>query len=331
MAAAIKIDADIAEKEHSLITDIKNIGTRIAKRNVCSLDKLESHANRIRSLEDIKNSYRRGSLFDLTCLESFADKAQNFSDLVDKLLDRYNKLRNIDGSSTLIQVKNSISKIDNFYSKLEAFNTAMENIERDNWYVNFQDEISTIDNTLSNINSSLHTMSQKSNLVIDPLQDSKLLPKTNTCEIPEDLIDSKFYALDIYMSPDSDISDQNIISNAHNYQCLRPSDQCTCELHSHSSNNSPNSTYNNSTSDNSTYNNSTSSKSSKSSKSSCKSRRSSKSSKSPKSSRKKRSKRRKNKETMQDNAGTDNNNTGLWILIALLILLGFIIMYLLTS
>jgi len=216
---------DKSEGESSdteILNEIQELTDKISSRNLCSVRDLEKYADRLGKYENIKNQYESGNLFDISPLAKFSSQAVLLSNYIDKLILQYDRLDNINTTTHLLKVKESLTNIDDFFSKLEYLHHLMKNKHNSRWYTKLTKEISIVDNSLRSTID-----------LIDILNDNEMYSEHKLLSMHDNVCinDSNIFPDKITYSTDSqslsdnienmdNLSDNELISLNSNYELV---------------------------------------------------------------------------------------------------------------
>jgi hypothetical protein len=135
--------------EQRILNDIQDISTKISTKKTFNINSLGNYAQILKTLEENRNKFVEGKSIDLKPLQSFAISAEQLTSYMQSLIERFNRLSDIDNASIMSDIHTNIDKINLFVNTSEHLFKMMDNPEKFEWYTKYNDTVMSIKNSMN--------------------------------------------------------------------------------------------------------------------------------------------------------------------------------------
>lgn len=135
--------------EQRILNDIQDISTKISTKKTFNINSLGNYAQILKTLEENRNKFVEGRSIDLKPLQSFAVSAEQLTSYMQSLIERFNRLSDIDNASIMSDIHTNIEKINRFVNTSEHLFKMMDNPEQFEWFTKYNDTVMSIKNSMN--------------------------------------------------------------------------------------------------------------------------------------------------------------------------------------
>jgi hypothetical protein len=135
--------------EQSILCDIQDISKKISTKKTFNINSLGNYAQILKTLEENRNKFIEGRSIDLKPLQSFAQSSEQLTSYMQSLIERFNKLSDIDNAMIMSDIHTNIEKINRFVNTSEHLFKMMDNPEKFEWYTKYNDTVMSIKNSMN--------------------------------------------------------------------------------------------------------------------------------------------------------------------------------------
>ena len=135
--------------EQSILNDIQDISKKISTKKTFNINSLGNYAQILKTLEENRNKFIEGRSIDLKPLQSFAQSSEQLTSYMQSLIERFNKLSDIDNAMMMSDIHTNIDKINRFVNTSEHLFKMMDNPEKFEWYTKYNDTVMSIKNSMN--------------------------------------------------------------------------------------------------------------------------------------------------------------------------------------
>jgi len=123
-----------------MLISIEQMSKRIKSRKICNLNKIELYSETIEKLDSKQNEYG----ISLDSLDKFATSANTLSDLIELIIERYEKLLKFNYQTSLTQLYKNFQTIDRYTYLSEKLSTTMQKLDQTDFYQKHTTQIKNI-------------------------------------------------------------------------------------------------------------------------------------------------------------------------------------------
>jgi hypothetical protein len=135
--------------EQRILNDIQDISTKISTKKTFNINSLGNYAQILKTLEENRNKFVEGRSIDLKPLQSFAVSAEQLTSYMQSLIERFNRLSDIDNANIMSDIHTNIEKINLFVNTSEHLFKMMDNPEQFEWFTKYNDTVMSIKNSMN--------------------------------------------------------------------------------------------------------------------------------------------------------------------------------------
>lgn len=135
--------------EQSILNDIQDISKKISTKKTFNINSLGNYAQILKTLEENRKKFIEGRSIDLKPLQSFAVSAEQLTSYMQSLIERFNRLSDIDNATIMSDIHTNIEKINKFVNTSEHLFKMMDNPEQFEWYTKYNDTVMSIKNSMT--------------------------------------------------------------------------------------------------------------------------------------------------------------------------------------
>lgn len=135
--------------EQRILNDIQDISTKISTKKTFNINSLGNYAQILKTLEENRNKFVEGKSIDLKPLQSFALSAEQLTSYMQSLIERFNRLSDIDNANMMSDIHTNIEKINRFVNTSEHLFKMMDNPEQFEWFTKYNDTVMSIKNSMN--------------------------------------------------------------------------------------------------------------------------------------------------------------------------------------
>lgn len=135
--------------EQRILNDIQDISTKISTKKTFNINSLGNYAQILKTLEENRTKFVEGKSIDLKPLQSFAVSAEQLTSYMQSLIERFNRLSDIDNANMMSDIHTNIEKINRFVNTSEHLFKMMDNPEKFEWYTKYNDTVMSIKNSMN--------------------------------------------------------------------------------------------------------------------------------------------------------------------------------------
>lgn len=135
--------------EASILSEIQDISNKITTKKTFNLNSLGNYAQILKTLEDNRSKFIEGQSIDLKPLQSFASSAQQLTNYMNGLIERFKNLADINNENVMSDIHSNIEKINSFVNTSELLFQMMDHPEQFEWYTKYNDTVLSIKNSMN--------------------------------------------------------------------------------------------------------------------------------------------------------------------------------------
>lgn len=135
--------------EASILGEIQDISNKITTKKTFNLNSIGNYAQILKTLEDNRSKFIEGKSIDLKPLQSFASSAQQLTNYMNGLIERFKSLADINNENVMTDIHSNIEKIDTFVKTSELLFQMMDHPEQFEWYTKYNDTVLSIKNSMN--------------------------------------------------------------------------------------------------------------------------------------------------------------------------------------